>query len=124
MSDGALVFINSSVGSISQAELPCLVFTNKNWFVLSQNKESLQITNDGEEFRIISDFTELVPGIALWVKERRSQKHEYSEQTKTAFSFILSSALRDKKWLFDIVAATIFVNVFFCCGRFVCDASL
>jgi len=112
MSDGALVFINSSVGSISQAELPCLVFTNKNWFVLSQNKESLQITNDGEEFRIISDFTELVPGIALWVKERRSQKHEYSEQTKTAFSFILSSALRDKKWLFDIVAATIFVNVF------------
>jgi len=112
MSDGALVFINSSVGSISQAELPCLVFTNKNWFVLSKNKESLQITNDGEEFRIISDFTELVPGIALWVKERRSQKHEYSEQTKTAFSFILSSALRDKKWLFDIVAATIFVNVF------------
>ena len=112
MSDGALVFINSSVGSISQAELPCLVFTNKNWFVLSQNKENLQITNDGEEFRIISDFTELVPGIALWVKERRSQKHEYSEQTKTAFSFILSSALRDKKWLFDIVAATIFVNVF------------
>jgi len=112
MSDGALVFINSSVGSISQAELPCLVFTNKNWFVLSQNKESLQITNDGEEFRIISDFTELVPGIALWVKERRSQKREYSEQTKTAFSFILSSALRDKKWLFDIVAATIFVNVF------------
>jgi len=112
MSDGALVFINSSVGSISQAELPCLVFTNKNWFVLSQNKESLQITNDGEEFRTISDFTELVPGIALWVKERRSQKHEYSEQTKTAFSFILSSALRDKKWLFDIVAATIFVNVF------------
>jgi len=112
MSDGALVFINSSVGSISQAELPCLVFTNKNWFVLSQNKESLQITNDGEEFRIISDFTELVPGIALWVKERRSQKHEYSEQTKTAFSLIVSSALRDKKWLFDIVAATIFVNVF------------
>jgi len=112
MSDGALVFINSSVGSISQAELPCLVFTNKNWFVLSQNKESLQITNDGKEFRTISDFTELVPGIALWVKERRSQKHEYSEQTKTAFSFILSSALRDKKWLFDIVAATIFVNVF------------
>ena len=112
LSDGMLSFSNASVGSISVAELPCLVFSRKTWFILIEDEGGLQFSEDGDTFTLISDLSELSPGIALWIKDSSKKSAEYAKPTETAFDLILTSAMKEKKWLLDIVAATIFVNIF------------
>jgi len=112
LSDGALGFSNASVGSISAAETPCLVFTRKTWCILIKDESGFQFSKDGHSFALISDLAELAPGIAIWVKESHKQTEEYSKITKTAFELIISAALKEKRWLIDIISATVFVNIF------------
>lgn len=112
LSDGMLSLSNASVGSISVAEVPCLVFSRKTWFILNEDEGGLHYSDDGDTFTRISDLSELSPGIALWIKNNSKTRDEYAKPAETALDLILSSALQDKKWLLDIVSATIFVNIF------------
>lgn len=68
----------------------------KNWFILIEGEGGLQYSGDGDAFTIISDLSELSPGIALWLKGSSKKREEYAKPTETAFDLILSSAMKEK----------------------------
>ena len=92
--------------------LPVLVFHQNQWQLLEKNADNLLLTNS-EQVQSRCSAEELQQATVLWLNQPGKDHAEIGsfDRVNPSRSLVLRELFRNKRWLFDVVIATLIINV-------------
>ena len=96
--------------------LPALVFLNERWLLVERDEDGHSIrvhelTETGEWQQSVREPEELQDGLVLWAENASTQTGNESLMGRKSISLLKEALFRTRRWLVDISAATIVVNL-------------
>ena len=96
--------------------LPALVFLNERWLLVERDEDARSIrvdelTETGEWQQSVREPEELQDGLVLWAENASTQTGNESLMGRKSISLLKEALFRTRRWLLDISAATIVVNL-------------
>lgn len=96
-----------------QRRLPAMLFTHSGWILVEHAKENkLLVTNEAGESEHCTH-EQLETGIVLWLRvaKKSEQSSIFSLKGNIAARLVLSKMFKNRRWLIDIIVATVIINV-------------
>jgi ATP-binding cassette subfamily C protein LapB len=102
-----------SLQQLNSRNLPGMIFLNGTWCYLTTVPSGLAVEDPDSAELMPLDQVNMPVAVVLWLK---AVSHNYLTQSvdqyRTAKALIIAMALKQKRWLIDVCAATLLVNVF------------
>lgn len=120
MSEEKWKVFHQSISSVSRETLPGLLFIGGRWSVITADVEGIKVEDETGSVRMF-DTLEDVPVSIFVGLQNDQQKTETRELPadgleehgyETIFQIIRRHALARKRWIYDVIIATVMVNVF------------
>jgi len=103
----------TALKQFNRAYLPALIFVFGRWQIIDEKDTKLFLTTLSHEDNIQLDGSDLPVGVVISVRQTEVTPFGLPEdETKNSRQLIAKLLLSKKRWLFDISAATIVVNIF------------
>ena len=111
---------HQSISSVSRELLPGLLFIGGEWSVITADDEGIKVEYANGNLKRFDDLEDVPVGIFVGLKNEQ-QKNDVRDlpvdgveegSYETIFQIIRRHAMARKRWIYDVIIATVMVNVF------------
>lgn len=120
MSEEKWKVFHQSISSVSRELLPGLLFVGGGWSIISADDEGIKVEDETGSIKSFDDLEDVPVSIFVGLQNEKqisearelSQEGLEEESYETIFQIIRRHALARKRWIYDVIIATVMVNVF------------
>ncbi|MFZ9379112.1 MAG: ATP-binding cassette domain-containing protein [Burkholderiaceae bacterium] len=103
----------TALTQFNRAYLPALIFVNGKWQIIREKDSKLFLTTLWPEEDTLLDGSNLPVGVVISIRENEVTRLGQTERViSNSHQLIANLLFSEKRWLFDISAATVVVNIF------------
>ena len=106
---------HQSVSTVNKEAFPGLLFIRGEWCYVDLRDDAVVVSTDDGSERTFDDLDAIPVSVFVGLKEKKqlkSDSYEPAENYETIFAIIKRHALKSKRWISDVIVATVMVNVF------------
>ncbi len=117
MSDDTFRVFHQAISSVGKEALPGLLFIGGKWSFISKADEGIVVEDEFGEQSLFNDLDDIPVSIFVGVRSEnvapaKQESLDEEENYTTIFQIIRRHALSKKRWIYDVVVATVMVNIF------------
>lgn len=106
---------HQSIATVNTSVLPGLLFIGGEWCRIELFGDKILVISEDRSEQVFADLAEVPVSIFVGVKDKKKSETQGSvaeEEYETIFSIIKRHAFKQKRWISDVIIATLMVNVF------------